>query len=55
MKRKTEVSELIFRIIAYFVLIVFALLCIYPLIYAVAAAFSSSSAVNEGKVILWPE
>ena len=54
MKRKTEVSELIFRIIAYFVLIVFAILCIYPLIYAVAAAFSSSSAVNEGKVILWP-
>lgn len=54
MKRKTEISELIFRIIAYFVLIVFALMCVYPLIYALSAAFSSSDAVNGGKVILWP-
>ena len=54
MKRKTEISELIFKIIAYFVLIVFALLCIYPLIYALSSAFSSSSAVDDGKVVLWP-
>ncbi len=54
MKRKTEASELIFRIIAYFVLTVFALLCVYPLIYALSSAFSSSSAVDSGKVILWP-
>ena len=54
MKRKTEVSELIFRIIAYVVLIIFSLMCVYPLIYALAAAFSSSGAVDTGKVILWP-
>lgn len=54
MKRKTEVSELIFRIVAYFILIIFALMCVYPLIYALSAAFSSSDAVNNGKVILWP-
>lgn len=54
MKRKTEISELIFKIVAYFVLIVFALLCVYPLIYALSSAFSSSSAVDNGKVILWP-
>lgn len=54
MKRKTEVSELIFRIIAYVVLIIFSLLCIYPLIYALSATFSSAGAVEEGKVILWP-
>ena len=54
MKRKTEVSELIFRIVAYFILIIFALMCVYPLIYALSAAFSSSDAVNGGKVILWP-
>ena len=54
MKRKTEVSELIFKIVAYFVLIVFALLCVYPLIYALSSAFSSSSAVDAGKVVLWP-
>lgn len=53
-RRKTETSELIFRIVAYFFLIVFALLCVYPLIYALASAFSSGSAVDQGKVILWP-
>lgn len=54
MKRKIETSELIFKIIAYFILIVFALLCVYPLIYALSSAFSSSSAVDGGKVVLWP-
>lgn len=54
MKRKTETSELIFKIVAYFVLIVFAILCVYPLIYALSSAFSSSSAVDGGKVVLWP-
>ncbi len=54
MKRKTEASELIFKIVAYFVLIVFALLCVYPLIYALSSAFSSSNAVDTGKVVLWP-
>ena len=32
----------------------FALLCVYPLIYALSSAFSSSSAVDGGKVVLWP-
>ncbi len=54
MKRKTETSELIFRIIAYFFLIVFSLMCIYPLIYALSSAFSGASAVNNSEVILWP-
>ena len=54
MKRKTEASELIFKIIAYFVLVVFSLMCVYPLIYAVSAAFSSGNAVESGKVVLWP-
>ena len=54
MKRKTEVSELIFKIVAYFFLIIFSLMCVYPLIYALSATFSSEDAVNAGKVILWP-
>lgn len=54
MKRKTEASELIFKIIAYFVLIVFALMCVYPLVYALSSAFSSNDAINKGQVILWP-
>lgn len=53
-RRKMEVSELIFKIVAYFVLIVFALMCVYPLIYALSSAFSSSDAIKQGSVILWP-
>ncbi len=54
MKRKTEVSELIFRIVAYFFLIVFALMCVYPLIYALSSSLSGMDAVDKGKVVLWP-
>ncbi len=54
MKRKMEVSELIFKIIAYVILIIFALLCIYPMLYALGSTFSSSDAVADRAVILWP-
>ncbi|MDE7181436.1 MAG: carbohydrate ABC transporter permease [Clostridia bacterium] len=54
MKRKMEVSELIFKIIAYVLLIIFAAMCIYPLLYALSSTFSSFDAVTNSKVILWP-
>lgn len=54
MKRKTEISELVFRIIAYFFLIVFAIMCVYPLIYALVSSLSGSTAVDEGAVVIWP-
>ena len=55
MKRKVEASELIFKIIAYVLLIIFAILCVYPLLYALGATFSSWQSVEDGKVILWPD
>lgn len=54
MKRKMEISELIFKIIAYFFLIVFALLCVYPLLYVLGSTFSSADAVADRAVVLWP-
>ena len=54
MKRKMEISELIFKIIAYILLIIFAAMCVYPLIYALSSMFSSYDALNKGEVILWP-
>ncbi|MDE6690414.1 MAG: carbohydrate ABC transporter permease, partial [Clostridia bacterium] len=54
MKRKMEVSELIFKIVAYVFLIVFALMCVYPLLYTLSAAFSSKEALDSNKVVLWP-
>ena len=49
-----EVSELIFKVIAYLFLIVFALMCLYPLIFVLAGTFSSSDAVLNNKLVLWP-
>lgn len=54
MKRKMEVSELIFKIIATFFLVVFAAMCVYPFLYAIGAMFSSPEAVRNGEVVLWP-
>ena len=46
MKRKLEISELIFKILAYTLLTVFALLCLYPFLYAVSASISGRHAVE---------
>lgn len=54
MKRKMEVSERIFKIIAYVFLILFALLCIYPLLYVLGSMFSSVDAVGDRAIVLWP-
>ena len=58
MKRRLEISELIFKIISYLFLGIFAILCLYPLVYAVSSAISEMSYVYglEGKrVILLPK
>lgn len=49
-----EVSELIFKIVAYVFLIAFAVMCVYPFIYAISSSFSTAEAVDNGSVILWP-
>ena len=48
MKRKLEISELIFKIISYTLLTVFALACLYPFVYAVSASLSGRHAVEYG-------
>ena len=55
MKRKLEISELIFKILAYVFLTIFAILCLYPFIYAISAAISSSEAVEYGEIVLFPK
>ena len=55
MKRKLETSELIFKIISYALLTVFALCCLYPFVYAVSASISGRSAVEYGSVVLFPK
>ncbi len=55
MKRKLEISELIFKILAYTFLAVFALLCLYPFLYAVSASISGRHAVEYQELILLPK
>ncbi|MDD7619286.1 MAG: carbohydrate ABC transporter permease [Bacillales bacterium] len=51
---KSAASEIVFRVVAYIFIIAFALVCIYPLIYAFSAAISGGDAYNAGKVVLFP-
>jgi putative aldouronate transport system permease protein len=55
MKRKLEISELIFKILSYLFLTVFAICCLYPFLYAISAAISGREAVEYGKIILFPK
>ncbi len=55
MKRKLEISELIFKILAYLFLTVFAICCVYPFLYAISAAISGREAVEYGQVVLFPK
>lgn len=49
-----EISELIFKIIAYVFLIIFAVMCVYPFIYAISSSFSTAEYVDGGDIVLWP-
>ena len=55
MKRILEISELIFKIISYTLLTMFALMCLYPFVYAVSASISGRSAVEYGSIVLFPK
>ena len=47
-------NDKIFYVIITVVLTLFFLIVLYPCIYVISASFSSGSAVQAGKVILWP-
>ncbi len=55
MKRKLEISELIFKIISYTLLTVFAIGCLYPFLFAISASVSGKHAVEYGEVVLFPK
>ncbi len=55
MKRRLEVTELIFKIISYTLLGVFALCCLYPFVYAISSSISGKDVVNSNQIILFPK
>ena len=52
--KRLDKSELIFKIIAYVFVGLFALSTLYPFIYSISMALSSRLAVETGQVVLWP-
>ena len=55
MKRKLETSELIFKILSYTLLTIFALACLYPFVYAVSASISGAHSVDYKEIVLLPK
>lgn len=49
-----EISEIIFKVFAYFFIAVFALICLYPFVYAISGALSGYSALYSGAVVVFP-
>ncbi len=47
-------SEIIFKILAYSLVILFSLCALYPVIYAFSVSISGKLAYETGQVILWP-
>ena len=54
MMKRLDRSEIIFKILAYVFLTIFALCCLYPFIYILSASVSSKEAVDKAQVVLWP-
>ena len=52
--KRLDRSEIIFKILAYVLLTLFALACLYPFVYLLSASISAKSAVDGGDIVLWP-
>ncbi len=54
MMKRLDRSEIIFKVLSYVFLTLFALCCLYPFIYILSASVSSKEAVDNAQVVLWP-
>jgi putative aldouronate transport system permease protein len=52
--KRLDRTEIIFKILAYVLLTIFALCCLYTFIYVLSASLSSRAAVDSGQVVLIP-
>ena len=55
MKRKLEISELIFKVISYLLLTIFAIMCLYPFVFAISGSVSGARPVDYNSVVLMPK
>lgn len=52
--KRLDSTEIIFKVLAYTFLTIFALMCLYPFVYAISAALSGRAAFYQGNVVLFP-
>ena len=52
--KRLDRYDIIFKILSYVILTIFALCCLYPFIYVLSASVSAKEYVDTGKVWLWP-
>ncbi len=52
--KRLDRTEIIFKILSYTLLTIFALCCLYPFIYVLSASLSNKAAVNGGFVVIIP-
>ena len=52
--KRLDRSEIVFKILAYVLLTLFALACLYPFVYLFSASISTKAAVDGGDIVLWP-
>lgn len=48
-------SEILFKVLAYTLVIVFALMCLYPLLYSFSVSISGKDAYESGEIVLLPK
>lgn len=53
-KMKKNRSDILFYVITGVIITLFFLIVLYPILFVVAASFSSGDAVSGGRVFLWP-
>jgi len=54
MTHRLDRSEVAFKIVSYFLLTIFAVICLYPFIYAISCSISGKEAIEKGAIVLWP-
>ena len=52
--KRLDITELIFKVLSFTFLTIFAIFCLYPFVYAISAALSGRSAYYMGEVVLFP-
>lgn len=52
--KRLDKSEIIFKILSYAILTIFAICCLYPFFYVLSSSISGKDAVDNSKIFLWP-